>query len=306
MSSPSPAGSGLPQALAAYLMWGLLPFYLKLVHHVPAFEFVGWRVVFTLPVCLALALTGGRHGELPAVLRQPRRLGALALSALLIGANWTTYVVAIQAGHVLAASIGYYINPLVNVLLGTLFLGERLSRTQWLAVAVAAAGVAVLAVEAVDALWVSLSLAGTFGLYGLVRKLVPVSAVTGLTVETLVLLPVAVVLLDWYAGQPAGLTLGRAPVTDALIAAAGPLTAVPLMLYAAAARRMDYATLGFIQFITPTLAFIQGLWLFHERLSLPQGICFALIWIACAIYCGDLLRRARAARGAAPVESAGG
>lgn len=293
---PSPSGSGLAQAFTAYLIWGLLPLYLKLLHRVPPLEFVGWRVVFTLPICLALVLAGRQGPELLAVLRNPRVLGALALSALLIGINWTTYVVAVHNGHVLAASIGYYLNPLLNVVLGTAFLGERLSRSRWLAVTVAVVGVGVLAVEALDALWISLVLAGSFGLYGLVRKLVPVSAITGLTCETIVLILPAGALLGWYAGQPAGLSLGVGPVGDTLLMLSGPLTAIPLMLFAAAARRMDYATLGFIQFLTPTMAFIQGLWLFHEPLNLIQACSFALIWIACAIYCRDLLRRAPAPR----------
>lgn len=284
----------MPQAIAAYSIWGLLPLYLKSVHYVPPFEFVGWRALFTVPVCLALVLAGRQGGELLAALRRPRVAAALVLSALLIGSNWVIYVVAVHNGHVLAASIGYYINPLINVVLGTAFLGERLSRTRWLAVAIATAGVALLAVEAIDALWVSLALAGTFGLYGLVRKLVPVSAVAGLALETIVLTPPALALLGWYARQPAGLSLGPDLARAALIVAAGPVTAIPLMLFTAAARRMDYATLGFIQFIAPTLVFIQGLWLFDEPLSAAQAGCFALIWIACAIYCTELIRGARA------------
>ena len=270
---------------------------MKFLHGVPPLEFVGWRVIFTLPVCLLLVLLGRQGRELLVLVRQPRLFAPLALSGVLIGANWTAYVVAVHNGHVLAASIGYYINPLINVLLGTAFLGERLSRGQWLAVGVALAGVAVLAIEARDALWISLALAGTFSLYGLVRKLVPVSAITGLTCETLVLAAPAAALISWYGAQPAGLSLGHSLASDALIVAAGPITAIPLMLFATAARRMDYATLGFIQFITPTMAFMQGLWLFHEPLSGAQGICFALIWVACAIYCRELLRSARAARG---------
>ena len=291
----APRGSGLPQAFAAYAIWGLLPIYLHATRVVPAAEFVGWRVVLTVPVCLGLILATGQAGELLGVLRDPRRLAALGLSAALIGANWLIYIAAIQAGHVLATSMGYYINPLLNILLGTLFLGERLAPRQWLAVAVAAAGVMVLASGAQTAVWLSLSLAATFGFYGLVRKLVPVSAVTGLTVETLVLLPVGLAVVGWYALQPAGTSLTHGPGTAALIIAAGPITAVPLLLFAAAARRLPYATIGFIQFMSPTLVFIQGIWLFHEPINQRQLVCFALIWTACAIYCWDLLLRRRQA-----------
>jgi chloramphenicol-sensitive protein RarD len=260
---------------------------------VPAAEFVGWRVVLTVPVCLALILATGQGGELIGLLRAPRRLMALALSAALIGGNWLIYVAAIQAGHVLATSLGYYMNPLLNVLLGTLFLGERLAPRQWLAVAVAGAGVAVLASGAPTAMGLSLSLAATFGLYGLVRKLVPVSAITGLTVETLVLLPLGLAVVGWYGAQPAGTSIAQSPGMAALIIAAGPVTALPLLLFAAATRRLPYATIGFIQFLSPTLVFIQGVWLFHEPIDPRQMACFALIWTACAIYCWDLLSRRR-------------
>ena len=291
----APRGSGLPQAFAAYAMWGLLPIYLHATKGVPAPEFVGWRVVLTVPVCLGLILATGQGAELLGLLRDPRRLASLALSAALIGANWLIYVAAIQADHVLATSLGYYINPLLNVLLGTVFLGERLAPRQWLAVAVAGAGVAVLASGAPMAMGLSLSLAATFGLYGLVRKLVPVSAITGLTVETLILLPVGLAVVGWYAAQPGGSSLAQGPGMAALVIAAGPVTAVPLLLFAAAARRLPYATIGFIQFLSPTLVFIQGVWLFHEAINPRQLACFGLIWAACAIYCWDLLSRRRQA-----------
>ncbi|MBC2670386.1 EamA family transporter RarD [Novosphingobium piscinae] len=295
--SPEARGNGLPQALGAYGLWGLLPLYLAAMHHVPPVEFVGWRIVFTLPVCLALVVAGRQAAPLLAVLRQPRALAPLLLSALLIGANWTIYVVAIHDGHVFAASIGYYINPLINVLLGTAVLGERLNRIQWLAVGIAAIGVGLLAVGALGALWVSLALALTFGFYGLVRKLAAVPAVTGLTVETLVLLPAALCLLGWFAAQPGGSALSRGPADGLLLAASGLVTAIPLLLFAQAAQRMDYSTLGFFQFLAPTLVFVEGLVVFDEPLSVVQLVCFAFIWTACAVYCGDLLRRRGAARG---------
>jgi chloramphenicol-sensitive protein RarD len=172
---------GLRFALGAYFIWGLLPLYLKLLQGVPPVEFVGWRIVFTVPICLAIVVARRQWAELLAALGNPKVLGALFASSLLIGANWMIYIVAVQSDHVLAASLGYYINPLLNVLLGTVFLREKLSRLQWIAVAIAAVGVATLAWGAQDMLFISLSLAGSFALYGLVRKLAPVCSLPGLT-----------------------------------------------------------------------------------------------------------------------------
>ena len=299
VATAPPAGNGLPLALGAYAIWGLLPLYLRFVHDVPAHEFVGWRVVFTLPVCLILVIATRQLGDMREVLRHPGRLAALGLSALLMGANWAIYVAAVHDGHVLASSLGYFINPLANVLLGTTFLGERLNRIQWLSVAVAVAGVGVLAFEALDTLWISLALVATFSGYGLVRKLVTVPAITGLTFESLTLLPLAMLVLAWQAGlgqsgPGAGVSLGGDPATTALLVASGPITAIPLMMFASAVRRMDFVTIGFVQFLAPSLVFIQGLWLFHEPLGTTQLACFGLIWTACGIYCWDLIARVRA------------
>ena len=280
--------SGLPQALGAYLIWGLIPLYIALVKHVPAFEFVGWRVIFTVPVCAVIVLLRRQLPDVIAALRTPRVLALLALSALLIGTNWLVYIAAIQAGHVFATSLGYYINPLVNVLAGTLFLGERMSRTQWAAVAIAATGVSLLAWGAREMLGISLILAATFCAYGLVRKLTPVGALPGLTIETLLLIAPAVGLLAWYAGQPAGIHFGGDLGKDLLTAASGVVTAIPLLLFAVAARRMDYSTLGFVQFLAPTIVFVLGVFVFHEPLKPIQLICFLLIWSAIAIFVGDM------------------
>ena len=288
--------AGLLQAIGANVIWGLLPLYLILVRHVPAFEFVGWRVLFIFPVCLALVAWQRQWADMAAVLRQPRLLAPLAASAVLLGVNWMIYVTAVQSGHVFAASIGYFINPLVNVVLGTVFLGERLTKRQWWAVGLAAAGVSILAIEALSALWISLILAGTFGLYGLVRKLVPVSSITGMTFESALLVVPALIIIGWYAATPAGTSLGRDLATDSLVAMSGLITTLPLVLYAYAARRMDYSTLGFIQFLAPTIVFFLGLFVFKEALSLSQLVCFVTIWTACGIFCWDLIQRRRASQ----------
>jgi chloramphenicol-sensitive protein RarD len=283
--------SGLPFALGAYLIWGLLPLYLMLVHVVPPFEFVGWRVIFTLPVCIVIVALRRQGPQLRAALGDRKLLGLLMASALLIGGNWLVYIAAIQSGHVFAASLGYYINPLANVLAGTLFLGERLSRRQWAAVALAAAGVAVLAWGARETLGISLALAISFAAYGLIRKFTPVGALPGLTIESALLLLPAIGIVAWYAGEPGGTSFGKDTGTDLLIACAGIITAVPLLLFAVATRRMDYSTLGFVQYLTPTIVFFLGLFVFHEPLRQVQLVCFIAIWAAIAVFSWDLWMR---------------
>lgn len=283
--------SGLPQAVSAYFIWGLLPLYLMLVKHVPPFEFVGWRILFTVPVCAVIVLLRRQLGEVLAALRDRRVMALLLLSALLIGSNWLVYIAAIQAGHVFATSLGYYINPLVNVLAGTIFLGERMTRTQWIAVALAAVGVSLLAWDARDMLWISLVLAGSFCAYGLVRKLTPVGSVPGLTIESLLLVLPACGILWWHAAGPGGVHLGDGLGPTLLLACSGIVTAIPLLLFAVAARRMDYSALGFVQFLAPTLVFLLGLIVFHEPLRQVQLACFVLIWGAIGIFVWDLWNR---------------
>lgn len=287
--------SGLPYALGAYFIWAMLPLYLRLVKSVSPFEFVGWRVVCTLPFCLILVAASRKAGAVRKALTEPRTLLTLTGSALLIGSNWLIYVWAINQGHVLASSLGYYINPLANVLAGTLFLGETLTRRQWLAVAMAAIGVSILAFGALDMLWISLSLAGTFCGYGLVRKLAPVEALPGLAVETLLLFLPAAVFLAVYTRSAGGSVFDQNAFTILLVMVSGVLTATPLVLFAVAARRMDYSSLGFVQFMSPTLVFIFGVLVFHEPLRPIQLASFACIWIAIAVFVYDLFAR-RAAR----------
>lgn len=286
---------GLLFAVGAYLIWGLLPLYLKLIHAVPPTEFVGWRIVFTVPVCLAIVSLRRQWPDVIAALRNPKVLGALFASSLLIGGNWLIYVMAIQSGHVFAASLGYYINPLINVLIGTIFLGERLGWRQWLASAVAAVGVGVLAWGAHDMLFISLGLAVSFGLYGLVRKLAPVGSLPGLTVETLLLLVPAVGWLVFLGYGAPETHFGHDAKLSLLIAFSGVLTAVPLLLFALAARRMDYSALGFVQYIAPTIVFITGLAIFDEPLRTVQIVSFVLIWLSIVVFTWDVVAKRRAA-----------
>ena len=290
-SSQSPRPSGVPMALGAHLIWGLLPLYLILVRQVPPFEFVGWRVIFTVPVCLLFIALRRQLPDLRAALADRKVLRNLLLSAVLVGTNWLIYIAAIQAGHIFAASLGYYIIPLVNVLTGTVFLGERLSPRQWWAVALAGVGVSLLVWGALDMLWISLSLAISFSTYGLVRKITPVGSLPGLTIESALLLLPGIGIVLWYAQTPVGMSFGQDLGSSLLIAASGVLTAVPLLLFAIAARRMDYSMLGFFQFISPNIVFLLGLFVFHEPLRPVQLASFIVIWCAIALFVWDLLAR---------------
>lgn len=296
--APSPAAapaSGLIPAFAAYIIWGFLPLYLLLVKTVPAVEFVGWRIIWTLPLCLLIVAYRRQFPDLLAALKSPRSLLALAASAVLIAINWFVYIWAIMEGEVYATSIGYYLNPLINVLLGTLFLGERLSRRQWLAVAIALVAVVLLAAGALTSLWISLTLGFSFGFYGLVRKQVAVGSLPGLTIESAILLGPASAIAAWYAASPAGSSFGHDAWMSGLIIFSGVVTAVPLLLFAIAARRMDYSTLGFIQYLAPTIVFFLGLFVFEQPLAPVKLVSFVLIWVAVAIFASDLWARRRRA-----------
>lgn len=294
-SASGPVASGLAPALGAYLIWGFLPLYLVLVRSVPAFEFVGWRIIWTLPLCLLIVAYRRQFPELLAALKSPKSLLALLASAVLIGINWFVYIWAIMAGEVYATSIGYYLNPLLNVLLGTLVLGETLSRRQWLAVAIAALAVALLAAGAVTSLWISLTLGTSFAVYGLVRKQVAVGSLPGLTIESAILLPIAAAIAGWYALSPQGSSFGQDGWISALIIFSGVVTAIPLLLFALAARRMDYSTLGFLQYIAPTIVFFLGLFVFEQPLAPAKLGSFVLIWVAVGVFVWDLWAKRKAA-----------
>ena len=291
--TPSGEGSGLPFAIGAYLLWGMLPAYFKLLAHVPSIEIVLQRAVWTVPLLLLIVLVRRQWRELRDAFTHGPIIRNLAMSATLIAANWLCYLWAIQAGHVLATAIGYYLNPLINVLLARLFLGERLRPMQGVAVAIAGVGVAILAFTALDTLWISLFLAASFAFYGLVRKVTPVGAVPGLTVETSLMLPFAIAALVFAPQLPmlfgADYTpaFGQDSWTDGLMIFSGAMTAVPLLLFAVAARRMSYITLGFVQYIGPTLAFFIGLFVYHEPLSATKLGSFILIWVSIAVFSHD-------------------
>ncbi len=278
--------------MAAYCAWGLLPIYFKLLHHVNAVEIVSQRVLWSLLLILALLLMRRNLVELVTILRDRRLLSALAASAVLIGMNWLTYVWAVNAGHVLAASLGYFLNPLVTVGLGVLLLHERLRRGQLAAVGIAAVGVAIMAATALTTLWISVALALTFAFYALIRKLTPVAPMVGLGVETLLLMPPAMAYLFWLAGH-GGVGFGQDMPTTILLIAAGAVTTAPLLLFATAAHRLPMATLGLLQYLAPSLQFLCGILLFGEKLTAGQMASFALIWLSLMLFAADGLTAAR-------------
>ena len=222
----------------------------------------------------------------------------LILTAVLIGVNWLVYIYAVVSGHVLEGSLGYYLNPLFNVLLGVVLLKERLSRAQVFATLLAGAGVAVLAAGAGSGLWISLTLAFSFGLYGFLRKIAPVDSLEGLSIETALLAPIAAGWLFWLAAD-GSLRFGvLGPGTDVLLALGGAVTAIPLLLFTAAARRLPYSTLGFLQYLAPSLQFLLAVLVFGEAFTVPHMICFGAIWTALAIFSIDGWRSAARARAA--------
>lgn len=282
-------------ALAAYGTWGLLPIFFRLLHHVDPVEIVTQRVLWSLLLILAILSLRGGIVPMVAVLRDRRLLLPLTGSALLIAINWLTYVWAVNAGFVVAASLGYFLNPLVSVALGVVVLHERLNRRQIVAIVIAAIGVAILAASALTTLWISLTLAVSFAVYGLLRKVTPVLPMTGLGVETLLIAPFAVAYLIWESRHGA-LGFGSDVPTTALLIIAGAVTTVPLVLFATAARSLPMTTLGLLQYLAPTLQFLCGVVLFGEKLSMGQMASFGLIWIALILFAAEGIKIARQAR----------
>jgi chloramphenicol-sensitive protein RarD len=300
MTSPAapaePQQRGLLFALAAYGIWGFVPLFFKLLDDVPPIEVLAQRILWSLPLCFLIMAFRRQIGEYLAALKDWRVLRLLLASSVLIALNWLVYIHAIFTDHVLAASLGYYLNPLVNVLLGMMFLGERLSRLQAIAVVIAAVGVAILLAGALDTLWISLTLALSFGTYGLIRKVVSVGSLPGLAIETTLLLPVSAAAAGYFIWIGDGRGFASGAEVSWLLAAAGVVTAVPLLLFATAARRMSYAALGFVQYLAPSIAFLLGLFVFHEPLKPAQLFCFLLIWTSIAVFSFDMWRKTRAER----------
>lgn len=280
---------GFLLGLTAYGLWGILPIYFNALRGVPPVDIVAHRVLWSLPFLALLVTFSGGWGKIRDAASAPRTIGILILTAILIGTNWLLYVYAVTSGHILAASFGYYLNPLANVLLGRFVLGERLTRLQWAAVAIAAAGIAILAAGALSQLWMSLSMCITFALYGLFRKIVRADALTGLGVETAILFPLAAAWLGWGALSSQSV-FGTSPRDTQLLLLAGIISTTPLLLFTAAAKRLPYSTLGMLQFIAPTLQFLIAVLLYGEHVTLAHAIAFPAIWFALVLYVTQMLR----------------
>jgi chloramphenicol-sensitive protein RarD len=289
--------AGILYSAAAFLIWGLSPAYWKAMQAVPAIEIVSHRVVWSFVFLVGLTLIQHRWAEFVSALRSPRTLLTLSVTTLLVSGNWLLYIWAVNAGYLLQASLGYYINPLVNVLLGVLFLKERLRRPQAIAVFLALAAVAYRTFSFGQFPWIALTLGFSFGVYGLIRKVAPVGSLVGLTVETLLLTPIAAAGLVYFETQGAAALFHSGAILDLLLLGTGVFTAVPLLFFNLGARRINLSPLGLLQYIAPSCMFLMAVLLYGEPLTVPQFLTFALIWAALAIYSIDSVRSYRRASG---------
>lgn len=291
----SRARAGLFYGLAAYGLWGVMPVYFKALQAVPSIDIVAHRIVWSLLVLAALVTAARAWNQVRDAVRSRKARAMLLLTALLIGTNWLLYVYAINSGNILAGSLGYYLNPLANILMGRFILKERLSKLQWAAVGIAAAGIAVLAAGALGTLWISLTLCFSFATYGLLRKIIHVESLAGLTVETSLLFPIALgwLLIGGAEGRP---MFGAGGTETALLLAAGVVSTIPLLCFTAAARRLAYSSVGMLQFIAPTLQFLLAVAVYDEPFTTAHGIAFGCIWTALALYVSAIIRDLRLAR----------
>ncbi len=282
---------GLAYGVAAFGLWGFMPIYIKAVGDVPVLEVLSHRIVWALVVLLGLSAAQGRLAAVLAALRPGRTLAVLAVSTTALALNWLVYIWAVGERRILEASLGYYINPLVNVLLGVVIFKERLERPVRVAILVAAIGVLWLAVHAGQPPWIALALASSFGLYGLMRKLAAVDAISGLVVEALLMLPLAGGYLVWTVVSGHSAFLSGGPSRALLLLLAGPVTAIPLLFFAGAARRLPLSALGFLQYLSPTLSFMLAVLVYGEPFDRVRVVAFAIIWTALAIFAVHSARR---------------
>ncbi|NOX70642.1 MAG: EamA family transporter RarD [Gammaproteobacteria bacterium] len=282
--------NGLISALIAYFIWGFLPVYFKIVQTVPALEMLAYRIVWAVPFGAIIVLYRRQFPEVKRALTHPRTLLFLLLSAAFVSVNWFLYIVTIQRNEVFQASLGYYINPLMYVLVGVVFLGEKLRRFQAIAVFLAATGVAVLTISSGQFPWIAITLAISFTVYGVIRKQIVVGAIAGLFIETLFIVPFAIVYIAWLSGAQVSAMTSAGHSMVLLIALSGPLTVLPLLFFALAARRLPLTTLGMMQFLAPTLNFGVAVY-YGEVLTAAHMVCFAFIWVAISLFVFDAWRR---------------
>lgn len=289
---PSERRRGLALALAAFGFWGFVPIYFKALRHVAPLDILAHRVVWSVPFLAALLSTVGAWAGVRSAIRSPRTIGVLAVTAVLIATNWLTFIYGVTSGRILDTSLGYYINPLVNVVLGMVFLKERLTRAQTVAVALAAAGTLWLTLSLGRFPWIAITVALTFGFYGLLRKGIAVDSIGALFVETAILVPAALAFLLTLAATGRGAFLAAGPTTTLLLACAGIVTAVPLIWFAGAARRLPYSWVGLCQYLAPSLTFLLGVFVYGEPFTRAHAVAFGCIWTALAIFSADVVRRA--------------
>lgn len=289
------SAAGIGYGLLAYGIWGFFPLYFRQLSHVPPMDVLSHRAVWACVFVGLLLTLRSLWANVAAILRAPRQLGMLALAALLVGSNWLVFLWAVANQQVVASSLGYFLTPLVNILLGLLVLKEKLNRLEWVSVALAIAAIG-NEVAALGSLpWVSLFLAGTFGTYGLVRKQVPVDALSGLWLETLCMLPVCALYALWMAQAGHAVFAVASASTAGWLIGAGIMTALPLMAFAAATQRLDLATVGMLMYINPTMQFLTAIYLFDEPLQTARLISFSLIWISLLVFSWSTWRKYRTA-----------
>lgn len=298
----SNAQSGILAMVAACFIWGLSPLFYKLLVHIPASEVLAHRAIWSLILFAAILALQGRLGEMRTVLTNRRRVGLTVLAALMVTTNWFLFIVATQIGRNTESSLGYYIYPLVAVVIGRFVFGEHLTRLQWLAVGLAALAVAILTAGLGAVPWISLVLATTFGIYGALKKDLPAGPIVSVTCEILTLLPLWLVLL-WIANMGGQGAFGHDWRDSLLLVASGPITSLPLILFSFASKRVPMSTVGVIQYLNPTLQFFCAVALFGEAFTLWHGIAFPLIWVALAVFSVVAWRQDKAARSAAMTAS---
>ncbi|MFV5901299.1 EamA family transporter RarD [Staphylococcus gallinarum] len=277
---------GVIFAFGAYILWGILPIYWELIQNIGAFEILAFRIIFSMIFMVFIVIISNKTGpfikDVQQLIKQPIQLIAIIAAGYVITINWGTFIWAVTNGHVLQSSLGYYINPLVSILLALIFLKERFNKAEWLAIALAVVGVLYMTLKMGVFPGISLLLAGSFGIYGLIKKLVPLDAISSITIECIVTAPAGLIYI-WYVWQQGDLTFGY-NVSSFWLLLSGAVTAVPLILFSAGARRIPLSLTGFIQYIGPTIMFVLGVFLFKEPFNIDQLITFIFIWIGIIVY----------------------
>ena len=275
---------GIWNGIAAYVMWGFFPIYWKLLHEVPALQVIGHRIGWSFILLIVFILVTKQWKNFSAAALTPKTVGIYSIAAVLLSINWLIYVWGVNAGFIVETSLGYFINPLVSMLLGVVFLRERLRPAQWLPIGLAAAGVIYLTVTYGRLPWIALSLAFSFGVYGFVKKIAPLGSLYGLTLETAIVFPIALIYLALIGFSGTGAFLHEGAFTDILLIGTGAVTSIPLLMFASAARQIPLTMIGVLQYIAPTLQFLIGVFLYHEPFDQSRLVGFGLVWLALIIF----------------------